>query len=188
MRKGNDANDKHRGSKQDELFVLVGVYVGVYEDRDDAVADYQAVKDLHSDGVVGTYDAAIVGRDQRGKVHVMKHETPTQHGAWSGLGIGALLGLVFPPGAIAGGIIGATAGGLIGHFREGMSRSDLKQLGDLLATGECALAVIGQDRLERTLATTMKRTTRTVEKQMNADNAQFGRELDKEIDQELQRA
>jgi uncharacterized membrane protein len=182
MRYGSDAMGNK--GKSDELFVLVGVY----DDRDDALADYDAVKELHRDRVIGTYDAAIVARDDEGKVHVMKHEKPTQHGAWSGLAIGALLGLVFPPGVIAGGIIGATAGGLIGHFREGLSRSDLKHLGDTLATGECALVVIGQERLEQALAEAMRHAARTVEKQIDADAAQVRRELDREVDQELQRA
>jgi uncharacterized membrane protein len=74
------------------------------------------VKGLHSAGIVGTYDAAVVDKDLQGKVYVHKHEKPTQHGAWSGLAVGALLGILFPPGIIAGGIVGAAAGGVIGHL------------------------------------------------------------------------
>jgi uncharacterized membrane protein len=161
----------------------VFVYVGVYDDRDGAMADYEAVKRMHADKVVGTYDAAVVDKDPDGKVHISKHEKPTQHGAWSGLAAGAMLGLVFPPGMVVGGIVGAATGGLIGHFREGMSRSDLKELGELLGNGDSALVVIGESKLEQALAKAMKRANRTMEKQLDADAAALRRELDQAIDQ-----
>ncbi|MCW2996692.1 MAG: hypothetical protein JWN65_241, partial [Solirubrobacterales bacterium] len=40
-------------------------------------------------------------------------------------------------------IVGSGAGGLIGHLKGGMSRSDLKDLGDTLDEGQAALIVIG---------------------------------------------
>ena len=46
----------------------------------------EVLRELHEGGVVGTYDAAIVTKDADGKVHVHKHEKPTQHGAWTGAG------------------------------------------------------------------------------------------------------
>ena len=43
-----------------------------------------------------------------------------------------MVGLLFPPALIGSAIVGATAGGLIGHLRGGVSRGDLKDLGDEL--------------------------------------------------------
>ena len=88
-------------------------------------------KELHRQKVVGSYDVAVISKDDDGKVHVSKHEKPTQHGAWSGLGVGALIGVIFPPSVVAMGALGAVTGGLIGHFRHGMPRSDMKELGEL---------------------------------------------------------
>ena len=110
----------------------VFVFVGTYPDAEGAESDYEVVKELHSTGVVGTYDAAVVDKDDEGKVHVHKHEKPTQHGAWSGLAVGALLGILFPPGIIAGGIVGAAAGGTIAHTA-----------GDATAAGLLAATCIG---------------------------------------------
>jgi len=70
----------------------VFVFVGTYDDLDGAADDYEVLKELHSEGVVGTYDAAVVNKDERDKVHVHKHEKPTRHGAWSGLAVGGLIG------------------------------------------------------------------------------------------------
>ena len=72
------------------------VFIGVYNSKEDAEADYDVLKELHHQKVVGSYDVAVISKDDDGKVHVSKHEKPTQHGAWSGLGVGALIGVIFP--------------------------------------------------------------------------------------------
>jgi uncharacterized membrane protein len=161
----------------------VFVFVATYPDRDGAEADYDVVKDLHSAGAIGTYDAAVVDKDAEGKVHVHKHEKPTQHGAWSGLAVGAVVGLLFPPAIIASGVVGAAAGGLIGHLWRGMSRSDLRELGEALDDGEAALVVIGKSKLEETLNKELRRAERTYEKEIDADQLQLRRELDQAIDE-----
>lgn len=51
---------------------------------------------------------------------------PTRHGAWTGIGVGAMVGTLFPSSTIAGAVLGGTAGGVIGQLRKGMSRGELK--------------------------------------------------------------
>src|SRR5664280_3710901 len=107
----------------------VFIYVATYCDRADALADYGALMGLHESRLVKSYDVAVVTKDAEGKVHVDKHEKPTQHGAWSGLLAGALVGVLFPPSlVVVGGIAaaGALIGGLGGHFLQGLSRGDAK--------------------------------------------------------------
>lgn len=65
-------------AKADELFV----YIGTYRNEMAARADYDIVKDLHAEGVVGSYDAAVITKDRDGKVHVNKDEMATRHGGW----------------------------------------------------------------------------------------------------------
>jgi len=71
-------------------------YVGVYPGVADAEADYQLVKDLHTEaGLIDAYDAAVVERRDDGKVRISrKHETPTRLGGVLGGGIGLATGLV----------------------------------------------------------------------------------------------
>ena len=76
----------------------VFVYGAVYADRADADADYDTLLDLHSADLVGSYTSRCCYKDDDGKVHVTKHEKPTQHGAWTGAAVGALVGIVFPAG------------------------------------------------------------------------------------------
>ena len=95
----------------------VFLYAAIYDDIDDAEADYEAVFDLHAAGAIGTFDSAVIRKEEDGKVRVTKTEKPTQHGAWTGAGVGALVGIVFPPAVIGSAIVGAGAGGLTGHLR-----------------------------------------------------------------------
>jgi uncharacterized membrane protein len=161
-------------SKDNPVFV----YGAVYADRDDADADYDTLLDLHSADLVGTYDVALVRKDDDGKVHVTKHEKPTQHGAWTGAAVGALVGIVFPPAILGSALVGAAAGGGIGHAMGGMSRSDAKELGDYLDTGQAALVVIGESRLQEQLDKALTHAEKTQEKEINADGKELAKELD----------
>ena len=110
----------------------VVLYIETCASLDDAKADFEIVKQIHRDGLLGIYDAAIISKDATGQVKIHRNELPTQYGAWSGLAVGALVGIFFPPYLVwelAGGLV---AGALIGHFWGGMSGADLKEIGDRL--------------------------------------------------------
>ncbi len=129
----------------------VFLYAAVYDEIADAETDYEAVFELHAAGAIGTFDSAVIRKEEDGKVRVTKTEKPTQHGAWTGAGVGALVGIIFPPAIIGAAIVGAGAGGLIGHLRGGVSRDDLKELGDALEEGNAAVIVIGESKIEEQL-------------------------------------
>src|SRR6478752_5622833 len=128
------------------------VFVGVYDSEDDAVTDYEAVKQLHLDlGVLDAYDAAVISRHEDGKVKIVKkHETPTRVGGAVGAGLGLATGLVvalFPFAALGAAAVigaggGAALGALAGHAAAGMSRADLKELGEQLDAGQAGLVVV----------------------------------------------
>src|SRR5258706_4411879 len=73
------------------------VYVATYPNEATAQEDYQIVKGLHAQGLVGSYDAAVVTKDASGKVRENKDETATRHGAWWGIPPGPTVGFPFRP-------------------------------------------------------------------------------------------
>jgi uncharacterized membrane protein len=156
----------------------VFLYAATYDDIADAEADYEAVFDLHALGAIGTFDSAVIRKDEDGKVRVTKTEKPTQHGAWTGAGVGALVGIVFAPAVIGAAVVGAGAGGLVGHLRGGMSRDDLKELGDELGAGNAAVIVIGESKIGEQLEKAMSRAEKLTEKQIDADADELRREID----------
>ena len=158
------------------------VYAGVYSSSDDALDDYEGVHVLHSDlGLIDAYDAAVIERRADGKVKILKkHETPTRVGGVLGGGVGLATGLVialFPAAAIGSGLLlGTTAGGAIlgsvaGHAAAGMSRKDLKELGEQLDEGQAGLIVVGASDMEGKIEGAMKKADKREAKKLKADNA-----------------
>src|SRR6059058_3918549 len=163
------------------------VYVGVYGNVADAEADYELVKDLHSEaGLIDAYDAAVVERREDGKTKIVKkHETPTRAGGVLGGGMGLATGLVvalFPFAAVGGGLlVGTTAGGAIlgavaGHAAAGMSRHDLKELGEHLDAGQAGLVVVAVSDMGAKVERAMKRAEKLEQKQLKADTEELERD------------
>jgi uncharacterized membrane protein len=165
----------------------VFVYTATYASLDEANTDYKAVKQLYFDGVIGVYDAAVVSKDATGQVKIHKTEMPTQYGAWGGLAVGALVGIFFPPYLVWELAVGAVAGALIGHFWKGLSRSDLKTIGDTLQNNDATLIVIGQSRLQEALAGATKHAIKQFEKELNTDVNAFDRDLTAAVNESLKR-
>ena len=150
-------------AKPDGMFL----YIGTYPNEAAARADYDVVKDLHSVDVVGTYDAAVVTKDSSGKVHVNKDEMATRHGGWGGAAAGAVVGILFPPAVLGSALVGAAIGGVGGHLWRGISRSDVKELGELIDAGEAALLVVGASTLEAALDKAELKAEKHVAKQLD---------------------
>jgi uncharacterized membrane protein len=159
-------------------------FVGVYADVEDAESDYEAVKDLHTEAdLLDAYDAAVIARGEDGKVKITKkHETPTRVGGVLGAGVGLATGLVvalFPFAAIGGGLLaGTTAGGAVlgavaGHASMGMSRKDLKELGEALDEGQAGLIVVGVSDVGAKIEAAMKKAEKLERKELKADNAEI---------------
>ena len=167
----------------DTFIVLAGVYPSVAS----AEADYDLVKELHTkEGLMDAYDAAVIHRREDGKVKITrKHETPTRVGGVLGGGAGLATGLVvalFPFAAVGGGLLAATsAGGAIlgavaGHAAAGMSRDDLKVLGESLDRGEAGLVVVGAMDMETRIEEAMRRSEKLQKKQLKADSEALERD------------
>jgi uncharacterized membrane protein len=160
-------------AKADAVFL----YLGTYPSEVAARSDYDVVKDLHAVGAVGSYDAAVVTKDASGKVHVNKDEMATRHGGWGGAAAGAVVGILFPPAILASAAVGGAIGGVSGHLWRGMSRSDVKELGDVIDAGEAALLIVGESTIEEAIDKADLKAEKHVAKEINAN----AKEVDKEI-------
>jgi uncharacterized membrane protein len=157
---------------------------GVYPSVEDAESDYRLVKDLHTQaGMLDAYDAAVIEKREDGKVRITKkHETPTRVGGVLGGGVGLATGLVvalFPGAAIGGGLLAATtAGGAVlgavsGHAAAGMSRSDLKELGEYLDAGQAGLVVVGVTEMDDDIKQSMNHAEKVETRELQADTAEI---------------
>jgi uncharacterized membrane protein len=145
----------------------VHLCVGIYDRLETAEDDFASLNKLHHAGLVGAYDAAVVTRGADGTVSVVERKKDTVHGMWTGLGVGALAGLLFPPAMLGTALVGGVAGGLAGKARESLSKADAEELGAALREHEVALAVVGDatlfERAEQVLAGARRRVAKELE-------------------------
>lgn len=116
-----------------------------YPDENRAQEVWEELVKLQNDYLVDLEDAAIIRRDQNGKLHVT---TPAHHaaawGALSGMFWGVLIGLLFlfpvaPLVGVAGGIMGAA----LGAATDLGIKDDFKQrVQDMVQPGTSAIMVI----------------------------------------------
>jgi uncharacterized membrane protein len=159
-----------------DTFVLIA---SQYAMEEDALEDYDAVRAVYEDlGIIDTYDAAVVTKRSDGKVEIVKRvEEPTRQGAVAGLAVGLAVGALvalFPAVAIGaglaiGGAAGAALGATAGHVAAGMSRSDLKELGELLDAGTSGLIVVAATDVEDRVEAAIQHGKDIVKKQVQLD-------------------
>ena len=157
----------------------VHLCVGIYDKLEVAEGDYSDLNELHHAGLVGAYDAAVVTREAGGTIAVVERKNETARGAWTGLGIGALAGLLFPPAILGAALVGGATGGLVGKAREGLSKVDAEELGAALAVGEVALAVVGDAALFERLAQVLPRAARRIAKELDLTKEDLGQAMQK---------
>lgn len=170
------------------------VFTGTYSSVDDAMHDFETVRSLYTDlKIIDTYDAAVLEKQSNGKVKIVKkHEQPTREGMKLGAGLGLATGVaiaLFPGAAIGAGLLAATTaattgagaliGALAGHVSGGMSRDDLKELGETLDAGSAGLVVIAAANIEEKVEKALKKAVKTIRKQVKANL----KDLEKELEQ-----
>jgi uncharacterized membrane protein len=164
------------------------VLAASYDTLGAAEADYHAVRELYlMSGRIDGYDAAVITRDAAGKVTiVVKHGQPTREGAWHGLGIGLVGGALvalFPAVGLGAGLLlgaasGAGLGALAGHVSAGLTRADLKDLGELLDEGHSGLVVVAVSDFGDRVEHRMGRASMLTRKPLRADEKAVARDIE----------
>src|SRR5918998_5451918 len=162
-------------------------FIAAYDDVADARQDYQEIKQAHSQGFIGDYDAAIVWKNDKGKIEIDSvSDEASRKWLWAGLGIGALIGLIFPPSILATSAIGALSGAVIGKFRDGIAQGDLEHIGDALTGDNAALMVVAQDQVAEALekiGARLDASNKQIESTLSTDTAVAAQQLQVAITQ-----
>jgi uncharacterized membrane protein len=160
------------------------IFMSIYDDPVHADADMETLRRLHSDGALSAYDAAVAQKDANGDVKVRKREVPTADGAWTGVVAGAVIGILFPPSILAMGAAGAGVGAIVAHFGRGLSRADVKDLGELLDAGQAALVVIASEPIVKPLVDAGIKARKYIQKETTVDPKRLEYHL-KAVEKEL---
>jgi uncharacterized membrane protein len=125
------------------------VFMAVYDNEDRAKATLGTLKDMDKAGSIEVIDAAVISKDNDGKVHVVETaELTTKKAAKRGAVIGVVLGLIFPPSLIATGLAGGVVGALVGRFTDTglFDNSQLKEAAESLPPGSSAIIGVFEDK------------------------------------------
>lgn len=125
--------------------------VASYDSKEAAEQDLSVLNGMSQQDILDDVAIALIYKEN-GKI---KHHQETNAGkalATVGAVGGMIIGAIFPPAGLAvfgGAVAGAAAFGLIaggiGHFAGGVSRKDLKAIGEALEENEAAILVVAED-------------------------------------------
>ena len=157
----------------------VFIFIGTYPDEAAARADYDVVKDSTS----SEPSAPTTPRSSRRMRRARHTSTRTRWRPGTGPGrggAGALVGILFPPAVIGSAVVGAAVGGVSGHLWRGMSRSEVKEFGEIIYVGQAALVVVGESTLQDAIDKAELKAEKRVAKQVDVSS--------KDIDAAVQEA
>lgn len=156
--------------------------LGLYDDVATAERDYQSLKVLHSSGRVAAYDAAVVFKDHDGKVAIQDRKKDQATATWTGVGVGAFVGLLFPPAIVATALVGGVTGALVGRAHAGLTKREVEDLGDALQANEAALVVVGDAQLPERLEQVLPGAKHRLAQEVDLDQEQFAKALHDEAE------
>lgn len=121
----------------------VALYIAAYDDPNAAQGDYDALKELVKAGAIFVDVAALVSRDDEGKLYVKENAHEVAGGTMVGAAAGLLIGLIFPPAFLASGVIGGAVGASIGKLVKMDRTSDIKkEVEDVLPPGTSGIIAL----------------------------------------------
>ena len=123
------------------------LYTAAYDSVSDALADLDAVEQLHKDEVIGKYDAAVIDK-QDGKPHIAKRmDRPRVR----------LIPELFGAGTLP--------------------RKELEEAAQDLLSGEAGLIVVAEPTLEKKLDEAITRAAKVAKRRFDATTDQLASEL-----------
>ena len=118
----------------------------VYKDEEGAKTILDTLEMMHSASNITLADAAIVMKDDDGKLKIKEtREVTAVKGAKRGAVVTGVLGLIFPPALIASVLAGGVIGGAWGRLRDtGIKTGRMKDLGSSLEPGNAAVIALAE--------------------------------------------
>jgi uncharacterized membrane protein len=136
--------------------------VAVYDDQATAERDWDAVEVSATSGGIDLADAALVKREAGGTITTLRRQS---HRGWGkGAIAGAMVGLIFPPSLIGSAIVGAAGGGIVARLSRKVDRGDIKDLGEVMDTGDIDMVVVTDSGSVKVLVDLLEGASKTLTK------------------------
>lgn len=134
--------------------------VAVYPDLATAQADWAGVEAAAEADSIDLADAALVEKGSDGTFQTTHRQS--HHGWGKGAVAGAVVGLLFPPALVAGAVTGGVGGGVVARLNRSLDRGDLKDLGEVMDSGEIAIVALTAEQSAQTLTRVLSGASNTL--------------------------
>ena len=136
--------------------------VAAYSDQGAAEKDWDAIEVSAKSGGIDLADAALVHREPDGNITTLRRQS--HHGWGKGVIAGAMVGLIFPPSLIGSAVVGAAGGGIVARLSRKVDRGDIKDLGEVMDTGDIDMVIVTDTDSVKTLVDLLEGATKTLTK------------------------
>ena len=152
--------------------------VATYADRASAEEDFEECKHAKREGDFDHLAVSVVTKGADGHLDIDRHDSTAKHGAWGGALMGGAVLVAAPAAAVGAGVVGvgtaaglgggasmagmAGAGGLAGHFWRNIPKEKVREMGDLLDSGESGLIVVAVNKQATDVTPLLGRATKTI--------------------------
>jgi uncharacterized membrane protein len=151
----------------------VALYIAAYDDPDAAQGDFDALKELVKTGAVFVDVAALVSRDDEGKLYVKENAHEVAGGTMIGAAAGLLIGLIFPPAFLASGVVGGAIGAGVGKLVKMDHTSEIrKEVEDVLPAGTSGIVVLFDITYKPKVDDTLKKASKVDQEEVSPESAQ----------------
>ena len=124
--------------------VPVQLIVAAFQNEDEAKEALKALKQAKKEGLIKIDDAAVLRKDEKGKIHIKEtHDMGGGKGAVLGGVGGAMVGLIAGAALAGPAVVGTLIGSLVAKLRDsGFSNERLETLGESLEPGTSAIVAV----------------------------------------------
>lgn len=132
--------------EEESMAKNVHLMAAVYENRDRGKVMLDTLQAMHGEGTITLVDAAMLTKDDKGKLHVEETaELTGREGATRGAIILGIVGLIYPPSFIATVIAGGGIGALAGKLRDtGIKKDQMREIADKITTEQAAVIALSE--------------------------------------------
>lgn len=134
--------------------------IATYDDDAVAEKDWAEVEAAARAGSIDLADAALIRRAPDGTVTTLHRQS--HHGWGKGAVAGAVVGILFPPAIIGSAVAGAAGGGIIARMNRSLDRGDIKDLGEVMDSGEIAMVVLTHEDSVKVLVDLLDGAKKTI--------------------------
>ncbi len=144
----------------------MAVLIASYPSQQLAETDWKVIDDLVREGAIPLDDAAVVVKNEQGKVGVVRDlHKPVR----KGLLIGAALAAITPVGLLAGVAAGGLTGKLTAMFHAGLPQGALRDIGKFLEENSVVIVLAGPPVAVDAVRSTLHEATGFMHQILDAD-------------------